>query len=147
MRIIKLSNDDRDFNEDKDVANYFEIKLLNRNKGKFYLTKGKIAKKDGLFIREPIVFSYKKKIVYVARADSVVKPNEEPQPDKYPYYFDINLDSIVRGKGTLASLEKELFDKGLYTNKIDGSQGWNKIRHKLRNHEIETVWDKYKMNS
>jgi len=147
MRIIKLSKDDPDFKEGEDVINYFENKLLNRNKGKFYLTKGKIGKKDGILLNEPIIFSYQKKIVYLARAASTVQPNDALPSNNYPHYFDIDLDSILLGKGTLGELEKDLFERGLYMKKINGSQGWNKIPHESNDREIETVWDSYKLNS
>jgi len=75
MRIIKLSNNDEDFETRADVDKYFQDKLPKRKPaGQFLLTKLAIGQ-TGISSGEKLVFTYNGKCVYKARAASTRKKN------------------------------------------------------------------------
>jgi hypothetical protein len=140
MRIIKLSNRDKDFPDRKSVDNYFQHKLPNRNPpGKFLLTKGRLAK-DGIKIGEQLIFSYKTEIVYIAFSASERMENFDNDGDMYPFYFIIDMDSLVSAKGYLSDIESICAKAGIEKN-IVRAQGWPHIQESV----TEIIWDTLKV--
>ena len=69
MRIIKLSKEQ--FPTLNDARRFFRQELKGRNPpGKFRVTPGRIARKNGLQPAEPLVFTYDAQIIFAARAKS-----------------------------------------------------------------------------
>lgn len=100
MRIIKLSPKDQDMKTEEMVEYFFERKLReNEPEGQFLLTKGRIAK-SGISIGEVLVFSYKGALKYLALAKSVRMETIGPDSKEYPYFFCVDVETIVKAKGT-----------------------------------------------
>lgn len=136
MRIIKLSANDEDMRTRDKVDLYFNENLANRDLGHFLLTKGRISEK-GIAPGEMIIFSYLKEIVYLARSESERLKNTGPKASQYPFYFCVDIKTIIEGKGNL-----ELLETKLKANKnIVKSQGWPIIKDSP---EIERIWNQFK---
>ena len=136
MRIIKLSANDEDMRTRDMVDRYFKENLVNKDLGRFLLTKGRISEK-GIAPGEMIIFSYLKEIVYLARSESERLKNTGPQASQYPFYFCVDIKTIIEGKGNLEQLETKI-----KANKnIVKSQGWNIIKESP---EIERIWNQFK---
>jgi hypothetical protein len=147
MRIIKLSPFDEDMKTLVDVHAYFNKKLLSRSpQGSFLLTKGRIAK-NGIEPGELLIFSYKGNIVYLAFSASGRIDNQGDEAEEYPYYFCIDIDSIVPGKGHLKDLEQDFNRLGITKKHLLNTQGWPIIREsKEREDELEAIWESFKKN-
>jgi hypothetical protein len=140
MRIIKLSQKDKDFPDRNRVDFYFQSKLPNRNPpGRFLLTQGRVAK-EGIEIGEPLVFSYKTEITYIALAASGRIDNSDDDVDKYPYYFVVDMESLAPAKGTLSDIESLLSKAGIEKN-IVRAQGWPRIQDSPL---TENIWNNLK---
>jgi hypothetical protein len=136
MRIIKLSDKDKDFPTRERVDYYFQHKLPNKNlPGKFLLTKGRIAK-DGIESGEQLIFSYKTEILYIALSASGRIENLDEEVDMYPFYFLIDMDSLTPAKGLLSDIESICFNYEINKN-IVHSQGWPRIQEPV----TEIIWD------
>lgn len=116
---------------------YFTKKLHDRPlKGQFLLTKGRISKK-GISPGELLVFSYNGDIVYLAESESERLTTTGAEASKYPFYFCVDIKTIIKGKGNLQQLENEI-----KANKnIVKSQGWPTIKD---SHEIKRIWNQFK---
>lgn len=120
MRIIKLSSDDNDMQNSEQVEYFFESKLKEREpQGQFLLTKGRIAE-NGIFSGETLVFSYQGDLKYIALAKTGRMATSGQKKSDYPYFICIDVDTIVRAKGTLADLQTETGD----SKNIVKTQGW-----------------------
>ena len=139
MRIIKLSSEDIDFPDRAAVANYFEMKLPRDIAGQFLLTKGRI-RKDGIGVGEPLIFTYKGQISYVAKASSGRFINSGSDRGTYPFYFIVDVNTIAPAQGSLADLEDKLRNLEISKN-IVKSQGWPMIKDSP---EIERIWNQFK---
>ncbi len=136
MRIIKLSANDEDMRTRDMVDRYFKENLVNKDLGRFLLTKGRISEK-GIAPGEMIIFSYLKEIVYLARSESERLKNTGPQASQYPFYFCVDIKTIIEGKGNLEQLETKI-----KANKnIVKAQGWPIIKESP---EIERIWNQFK---
>jgi hypothetical protein len=135
MRIIKLSDRDKDFPNRKSVDYYFQNKLLKKNPpGKFLLTKGRISK-EGIETGEQLIFSYKTEILYMALSASGRKENLDEDVDMYPFYFVIDMESLTPAKGNLSDIESLCSDAGINKN-IVRAQGWPCIQEPV----TEIIW-------
>ena len=115
---------------------YFKENLANRDFSHFLLPKGRISEK-GIAVGEMIIFSYLKEIVYLALSESERFKNTGPQASKYPFYFCVDIKTIIEGKGNLEQLETKI-----KANKnIVKFQGWPIIKDSL---EIERIWNQFK---
>ena len=140
MRIIKLSDNDKDFPDRNKVDFYFQSKLPERKPpGKFLLTKGRIAE-DGIEIGEQLIFSYKTEITYIALSASARMVNSGDDADMYPFYLVVDMDSLVPAKGYLADIESMLSKAGIEKN-IVRAQGWPRIPDSP---ETEIIWNRLK---
>lgn len=138
MRIIKLSQSDPDMVTREMVENYFTTELYAREpEGRFLLTKGRI-KEDGLYEGEVIVFTYKAQIVYLGVVEKCVQANRGQDSDIYPSFFCIDMDSLVRGKGTLSKLEAELHKNKITSKKFAG-QGWVQVIPEENEHLLNNI--------
>jgi hypothetical protein len=129
MRIVKLST--KEFDDEKDVHLFFKETLPSRATGKvggkFRIPSRQIAE-DGLHADEPLVFSYQAALLYSARAGSGRRTNHDEESEHYPFYFDVNVESIrpVKESITLRELQERL-------NRVTGAKrtiagrGWNSI--------------------
>lgn len=139
MRIIKLSDRDKDFPDRKSVDYYFQHKLTNKKPpGKFLLTKGRIAK-DGIKSGEQLIFSYKTEILYIALSASSRMENLDEDVDMYPFYFVIDMNSIIPAKGNLSDIESICFKAEINKN-IVRAQGWPCIQEPV----TKIIWESLK---
>jgi hypothetical protein len=135
MRIIKLSDKDKDFPTRESVDYYFQHKLPNRNPpGKFLLTKGRIAK-DGIESGEQLIFSYKTEILYISLSASGRLDNFDKDADTYPFYFLVDIESITPARGFLSDIESICLEAEINKN-IVRSQGWPRIQEPV----TEIIW-------
>lgn len=142
MRIIKLSHKDPDMETQEMVDHFFNVTLNERTPpGKFRLTETRIGK-DGMYIGEKLIFTYKGKIVYVAESKSGRIVNSDKDLIEYPYLFLIDMSSLIKAKGDLIELEKILFSKKLINKNIVQSQGWPKLDD---SEELFSIWETLKM--
>jgi hypothetical protein len=125
MRVIKLST-----KELGDIEEFFTQTLPKRN-GKLYLTKGRIAK-NGIALKETIVFACKGKLLYFATASSELQENTDIKRDKYPNCFSVEVSSIVPATGNLTDLAVQLQKSELFSGTLQG-RGWNKIEENKTN--------------
>jgi hypothetical protein len=144
MRIIKLSQKDPDMKNKDAVKLFFQAKLFERNpQGKFLLTKGRISK-NGLESGELLIFSYKSAIVYLGLVKNGRQQNKGMDSYDYPFYFCVDVNSIVPGKGYLKNLEYELDQIGLLEKNIEKSQGWPIVSESPETkNKIKKVWNKF----
>ncbi|HUO78196.1 MAG TPA: hypothetical protein VMU21_11545 [Thermodesulfovibrionales bacterium] len=136
MRIIKLSPKDRSMTNRDMVDYYFNEELPNREHGQFLFTKGRI-KEEGIAPGEMLVFSYNGDIVYLALSESERHANTGPEASEYPFYFCVDIKTIIEGKGNLKQLENEI----KVNKNIVKTQGWPTIKDSL---EIKRIWNKFK---
>jgi hypothetical protein len=123
MRIIKLSPKDVDFPNRESVDEYFNNKLRERDPaGKFLLTKGRISA-NGISAGETIIFSYVTEIMYIAKALSGRRENFDVDREIFPYYFLVDINTIVPAQGNLDTVESSLAELGIIKN-IVRTQGW-----------------------
>ena len=140
MRIIKLSNKDKSFPDRKRVDSYFLKKLPNRNPpGKFRLTQGRVAK-DSIEIGEKLIFSYKTEIIYIGLSASGRIDNSDEDMDMYPFYFIIDIDSLVPAKGNLSDIESMFLKAGIKKNLVS-TRGWPRIQDSP---VTKSVWNNIK---
>jgi hypothetical protein len=126
MLIIKL--DTRDFDEEEEVHSFFKEELRSRTDGKFRIPAGWIAE-DGLHANEPLFFSHRAVVLYSAKARTGRRNNYDAHRDLYPYYFEVDVESIcpVKGGVTLQELQERLERVTGTKRNIAKSQGWNAI--------------------
>ena len=130
MRVIQLSPKDTDMATREMVDTFFLKKLPNRDPlGKFRLTRTRVAE-DGLSPGERLLFAYKGQCVYQARVLRGRVENEDAKREIYPYYFCVDVDSLVKTTGRLSDLEQELHQLSL-VNKSLHSAGWTSIDETL----------------
>ena len=130
MRIIKLSKAIENMGTLKAVHKYFRTTLPSpeENDGRFYFGKNGIAA-DGLTVGEHLVFTYEKKVIYVARAKSGVRDTTD-DPDRH--FFLLDLESIRPASGDFNDLANRLYELGLFRKdgskvmKNPVSQGWTR---------------------
>ena len=123
MRIIKLSASDPDMATPELVKVFFTKVLRERNPpGKFRLPSGWISEK-GIQPGERLLFTYLGQCVYQARSASGRVRNTDEESGTYPFYFCLDVASLVQTTGNLADLQGELTQQGL-SNKNLRSQGW-----------------------
>ncbi len=136
MRIIKLS--EKIFNSSKSITNYFTNDLIKSvPPGKFRFTKGRIAK-DGIRPNEKILFSYKGTIYYKAISLSGRIKNSDNYSSIYPYYFQVDTNSISSIKISLHEFEEKYHKIAKDTKSIVQSQGWPSINNE--NYE-DILWN------
>jgi hypothetical protein len=137
MRIIKLSPKDPDMINRDMVDSFFNEKLHKRKPtGQFLLTKGRISEK-GISPGEMLVFSYNGDIVYLALSQSERLNNTGPAASEYPFYFFVDITTIIKGKGNLKQLENEI----KASKNIVRTQGWPTIKDSP---EIKKIWNQFK---
>jgi hypothetical protein len=119
MRIVKMSTEE--FDTVDEIVSYFEEELPERG-GKFRIPAGWIAE-DGLKKGEPMFFSYQGTVFYSAKADCGRRDNHDEFSDKYPFYLQIDVETICRVQLSLDELEEKLLATGRKES-IVHSQGW-----------------------
>jgi len=136
MRIIKLSNKDRDFATYGDVRSFFyEVVKHRKPPGRFRVTANKI-KKDGLFHGEPLLFTYQARIVFTARTRSGLLPNDDEGHLKYPSFFVIDISTLEEADEDFYQIEKQLNEVTGKTSHLVRSQAWNPIPDSVHTHEV-----------
>jgi hypothetical protein len=126
MRIVKLSYD-MEFEEPKDVEDFFEDELPNRSNGRFRITKGRI-RSDGLEIGEEILFSFEGRVYYIARAASERLENHDEFSDKLPYYFEVDRSTLRRVRITLDEIEQRFQAETGRAIILRQTRGWPEIQ-------------------
>jgi hypothetical protein len=128
MRIIKLSGSDKEIAE-TGIEEFFTKRLKDKLPcGKFEITKK--IRSDGISKGELLVFSFKGDLVYFALAASARLDNKNPECPDYPYFFLVDVPSIVRASGTLSELQDWLRKENLHHKRINGPRVWNEIDEK-----------------
>lgn len=141
MRIIKLSPRDVDFPNRESVDKYFSNTLYGRNPvGKFLLTRGRISA-NGIMAGEAIIFSYKTEITHTAKASSGRRENIEENRDIYPYYFVVDVDTVMPANGKLEDVESSISGLGIDKN-IVRTQGWPTIPDTP---QVAGIWNSLRM--
>ena len=136
MRIIKLSASDEEMNTRDMVDLYFKESLAKRDPaGQFLLTKGRI-RMGGIVVGEPLIFTYKGQIAYIAKASSGRITNTGSDRDIYPFYFIVDVNTIVPAQGSLADLESRLRHLGVLKKNILQTQGWPQIADSPEGNQI-----------
>lgn len=136
MRIIKLSEEE--FSDLQDVQEFFRDDLPHREpRGKFRITPGRIAK-DGLQSDEQLLFSYKGVIYYVALSATGRLDNDDECQDEYPYYFQIDMDTLRSIEIDLAEIEARYHRETNETKSLVQTQGWPKIENLIF---VKSLWD------
>ena len=121
MRIIKLSPNDPDMLTRDMVVVFFQETLGKRKpSGQFFLTKGRIAQ-YGISPGERLLFTYQGECIYQARAASGRSANENADKNWYPFYFCVNVKTIVDVAGSLQDVEAKL---SLAGKNLVKTQGW-----------------------
>jgi hypothetical protein len=119
------------------VDSYFNEKLQKRNPvGQFLLTKGRISE-NGIFPGELLVFSYLGEIVYLAKAQTHRLNTIGPEAAEYPFYFCVDVETIVSASGNLMQMESQIKAR----KNILKTQGWPIIKETP---EIERIWNQFK---
>lgn len=146
MRIIKLSPNDVDMYSREMVDHYFQFRLNRvRPVGQFLLTKRRIAE-NGISPGEMLIFSYRGEIVYLALAASSRMDTEGQEALNYPYYFCVDVDTIVPGRGTLNDLEEALAAEGLLKKNIVRSRGWPIIEEENDTlSKLKRIWGAFRI--
>ncbi|MGK0236360.1 MAG: putative restriction endonuclease [Psychroserpens sp.] len=121
MRIIKLSALDDMMKSIEAVHDFFTKELISR-RGKFFVTLGRIAP-DGINVGETLIFTYEKEIVYIAKANS---SRLESGSKDTPFYFEVDVNTIKKGYGSLSELELQLKGSKVISSErnLVKSQGW-----------------------
>lgn len=141
MRIIKLSPKDVDFPNRESVDEYFNNTLRGRDPvGKFLLTKGRISA-NGIAAGETIIFSYETEITHIAKASSGRRENLDDDRENYPYYFLVDVNTIVNAQGNLDAVESSLAELGINKN-IVRTQGWPLIPDTPK---VTAIWHSLKV--
>ena len=121
MRVIKLSpNDPAMLTRDMVIVFFQETLGKRKPSGQFFLTKGRIAQ-NGISLGERLLFTYQGECIYQARAASGRTANEAANKDRYPFYFCVNVETIVDATGSLQDVEAKL---SLAGKNLVKTQGW-----------------------
>ena len=123
MRIVKLAKtEEKRFATREGVRRFFLNEIGRRKlRGKFYVTPGRIAP-DGLRPGEQLVFTYQARVVFSARAESRLLPNDDAEQEhqKYPNYFVVDLATLREADEDVHDIEREY-------NIPLGGRGWNTL--------------------
>ena len=124
MRLIKLSQADKEMRTRADVISFFNGVLRQKSRlGEFGLTKGK-SKMAGIHRGTLLLFSYKAECMFIARAASEIIPDSDPE---HPAYFVIDVDSIAKAKSSLHEYEQALKKRGLLKKNLVRGQAWPEL--------------------
>jgi hypothetical protein len=133
MRVIKLSIDE--FPNINSLNTYFDSKLKEKDPvGRFNLTKGKIASegKRAIFNGEMLLFTWNTNLVRIARAasslisDSISELTETGNPQQYPNFFLIDMDSVRKPIEPLSQSDLNRIIQEKTGKKINTiGQAWN----------------------
>jgi hypothetical protein len=91
MRFVKLGK--VEFKTLDDVRRVFRQDLPNRKPPGKFRVKPRHAN-DKLAFDEPIVFTYRARVVFTARAGSTLLPNDDDEHEKHPGYFVVKLATL-----------------------------------------------------
>jgi hypothetical protein len=129
MRVVKLSSEE--FQSPNNVRRFFVQELSRRTPpGKFRVTPGRIARKDGLRRGEFLLFTHKAQIVFTACANSGLVDNLNDTDDmreKYPCYFIVDLGTLQEAEVRLDEFENWYRNLSGKHDKLVRSQGWNRL--------------------
>ena len=133
MRLVKLSTDE--FTEEADLKAYFTQELPRRNPpGLFRLPTGWIGQ-EALEPGETLLFSYRGRLRFVAKAETGWMDNTAMPHPNYPYCFIISLSSVREADVLLTEVEQRLrAEAGL--RKSLQAQGWTRIPDSDRAEQI-----------
>ncbi len=121
MRVVKLSKEE--FSELEDVRRFFRNLLKRNPPGKFRITKGRIAK-NALEPGEKILFSYSRRVYFIAQSASSRLKNEDKYQNKYPSYFLLDMDTLHPVDISLFDVEKRYHQETGETKHLVQAQGW-----------------------
>lgn len=123
MRIIKMS--EQEFATLEACVDFFESELFGAKNGYFSIPPGHIAA-ESLKEGEPLVFSYRKKVRYIAVAGTGLTNNTGPDHRDYPFGFFVRPETLEAIRDTsIEDMDRELRQVAPNIKTIAGSRGWN----------------------
>src|SRR5690554_4052753 len=128
MRIVKLgTRPPTGFATLDDVRRFFFTEIRERNPpGRFDVTPGRIAQ-NGLELDEALVFTYRARVVFTARAGSGLLPNVDEDRHEYPSYFVVEYDTLREADEDVHDIERQYNEAmGARLNVVE-TQGWNRL--------------------
>ncbi len=133
MRIINLSPEM--FNSHDDMRRFFHEELLTKTPpGKFRVTQRKIAQ-DGLKSGEQLIFTCWNRVVFTARTESGLLPNDDEGRVKYPSYFVLDLKSLCEADEAIDDINQQY--KGLSgDSKSFTSSGWPHLTDSVHTEDL-----------
>jgi hypothetical protein len=133
LRLIKLSTDE--FPEEAEIQAYFVKELQGRNPtGLFRFPKGWIGE-NNLSEGETLLFSYRNKLRFVAKAKTGRMDNTYMPHQDYPFCFEINMKTLRNADIPLDEVEHQLRTHAGLQKSLH-AQGWTMIPDSERAEEI-----------
>lgn len=124
MRLIKLGVGE--FPSPSDVHRFFQGPTSELRQRGFLLPKGWISP-TGLQPGELVLFSYRAIVLYVAQATSARQAYTGPESAKYPYRFNLDLQSLRPANVTVQKLERTLRQEAGQRRNIASGRGWARL--------------------
>src|SRR5687767_14546303 len=106
MRIVKLSDVEPRFATLDGVRSFFfEVLPPRTPPGKFFVTPNRISP-DGLNSGEPLIFTYKARVVFTAHAGSELVRNDGDNSQTHPHYFIVDMATLREADEDLNEWER-----------------------------------------
>jgi hypothetical protein len=136
MRIVKLSDAETGLGTLDGVRRFFLEELRHRMPpGKFQVTPGRIAQ-DGLSPGELLLFTYRARIVFTARAGSGLEPSHGDESQKYPHYFLVNLATLREADEDFHDVERWYIEATGADVHLVQSQGWSRLPDSIHTNQL-----------
>jgi len=123
MRLVKLSPSV--FKNESELQDFFDNGLGNQKPKGLFIFRGRHIAPNGLYPGETVLFSYRNKLRFVAKAETGRKDNVYGKRKKYPYCFVVKLP-VRKTCVSLEEVERKLHIQADFQKSLSG-QVWTKI--------------------